>query len=415
MNDSEEESTMEQVELTSVERTRGASYAKPESPRGGDARRKSRESVLADGYCAYFRRTSREIFFGSKMNVLLVFLPPLLIFKGMFSDGITFALALLSLIPLAERISFTTEELAKYTNDTLGGLLNATMGNATEVIVSIFALRNGLIRVVQVSLLGSIFSNLLLVLGTAFVVGGLRHKTQKYNKSAATVNVSLLLLGVMGLMFVSVLHATHNEANEEESRLALSRFCGVLMLCVYGLLIVYQLKTHTHVFESGADEDDEEEDEPTLGFWGAVAWSSVLTLLIAVVSEIIVDVIEGAASDSGIPLLFIGTILLPIVGNAAEHASAIIFAYRNKCDIAMGIAVGSATQITLFVIPLCIVLGWAMGQPMSLDFHIFETSCLFITVVLVSAAMQNGDSDWLKGVVLLMAYALLSFAFWVHA
>lgn len=377
-----------------------------------DEEPKEWEPVLKDGCGMYFRRSLRAVFLGSKMNVLLIAIPFAFISNYLEWGPIpTFVLSMVGLCPLAERISFVTEELAKYTNDTIGGLLNASMGNVPEVIMTIFALRQGLLRVVQASLIGSILSNLLLVLGTAFVFGGTKVKTQKYNQSAAATNSSLLLLLAMAILMPATLSATHVEAHGIHSILTLSRFTSIVLLLVYGGLIFYQLKTHTHLFE-GAEEDDD--DPPILGFWGAMVWCAVMTILIAFLSEFTMAVIEEAAVGMGISILFIGTILLPIVGNAAEHAAAVLFAYRDKMEISLGIAVGSAAQIALFVIPLSVVIAWPMGEHLSLDFHVFETATTVISVIIVSFAIHTGNSDWLKGLVLLVAYLIIAAALWVH-
>jgi len=365
-----------------------------------------------------------------------------------WSDGATFIITLLALIPLAERISTVTEDFANYANYTLGGLMNATMGNVTEMIVSIFALKHGLLRVVQVSLIGSVLSNMLLVLGTAFFVGGLGRKRQTYSKTAAITNTGLLTLSVLGILFPAVLDATNQESTG--GTLILSRLTAILVLIVYFFLIYYQLKTHRYLFEETQKmdfveskvmdvenrlylverklelreedktrneekgDDEQEDEEPLLGFYGALFWMGFFTTMIAFLSEFIVSAIEGAAESLGVPILFIGTILLPIVGNAAEHAAAIIFAYKNRMDLCLGIAIGSASQISLFVIPFTVIVAWMMGQPLSLDFHVFETAVLFMTVVLVTFCIQSGDSDWLKGAMLVMAYILVSAAFWIH-
>jgi len=251
------------------------------------------------------------------------------------------------------------------------------------------------------------------VLGCAFFAGGVKHHSQRYNKNAAQTNGGLLMLAVMGVLLPAVLSATRQEKTEKLSELALSRVTSFSLLVVYAFLVFYQLKTHRYLFEG--QEDGEEEEAPILGLWGSIGWMVIITIFIAVISEFVVTAIEGAAKDLGIPILFMGTILLPIVGNAAEHAASIIFALKNKMDISLGIAVGSATQISLFVLPLCVVVGFIMGQPMDLNFHVFETATLFITVIMVTMLLSNGESDWLKGILLLMAYLLISASYWLHA
>jgi len=243
----------------------------------------------------------------------------------------------------------------------------------------------------------------------------MKFTTQKYSKTAAATNTGLLILSIMGLFFPVVLIATNDDsATNDTGELKLSRLTALCLLVVYGMLVVYQLKTHRHLFEESEEEDDDE-GPPILGFYGSIFWCLVITLLIAVLSEFIVNAIQGAAASMNIPILFISTILLPIVGNAAEHASAVIFAMKNKMDISLGIAVGSATQIALFVIPFSVVVAWMIGQPLSLNFRPFETICLFLTVTMVSAGLNTGTSDWLKGCLLLCAYVLVSASFWIHS
>jgi len=239
----------------------------------------------------------------------------------------------------------------------------------------------------------------------------------QWNKTASTASFGLLLLSGMGLTFPMVLNSTHEQLDPESS-LLVSRITSVLMLCVYCLYLAFQLGTHAHVFEDaggdGDDDDDEEEEERILGAWGAIFWLAVITVFIAYLSEYLVDAIRGAATELAVPELFLGTIIIPIVGNAAEHAAAIIFAYKNKMELSMGIAVGSATQISLFVLPLCIIIAWVIDVPLSMDMHKFETATLMITVLLVGVLIQTGESHWLSGIVLITAYAIISVGFFFH-
>ncbi|CAK9144711.1 unnamed protein product [Ilex paraguariensis] len=359
----------------------------------------------------------------AKINVLLPFGPlAILMHYVTGTHGWVFIFSLLGIIPLAERLGYATEQLALYTGSTVGGLLNATFGNATEMIISIYALKNGMIRVVQQSLLGSILSNMLLVLGCAFFSGGIVHrqKVQIFNKAAALVNSGLLLMAVMGLLFPAVLHFTGTEAHFGKSELALSRFSSCIMLVAYASYLFFQLKSHSHLYkaidaeiENNAEDFDEEEASEITQL-EAVVWLAILTLWISVLSGYLVDALQGASDSMNIPLAFISVILLPIVGNAAEHASAIMFAMKDKLDITIGVAIGSSTQIAMFVIPFCVVVGWLMGTRMDLNFQLFETATLFITVLVVAFMLQEGTSNYFKGLMLILCYLIVAASFFVH-
>ncbi|KAM1218950.1 hypothetical protein ACFX13_046898 [Malus domestica] len=371
-------------------------------------------------------RVPRSIYivlFKAKINVLLP-LGPLAILLHYITGkhGWVFFFSLVGIVPLAERIGYVTEQLAFYTGPTVGGLLNATFGNATEMIISIYALKNGMIRVVQQSLLGSILSNMLLVLGCAFFTGGIIHyqKIQVFNKSAALVNSGLLLMAVMGLMFPAVLHFTHSEIHFGKSELSLSRFSSCVMLVAYASYLFFQLRSHRNLYnpieEEGIRDEDEsdEEEAPEITHWEAIGWLAVLTVWVSVLSGYLVDAIQGASDSFNMPVAFISVILLPIVGNAAEHASAIMFAMKDKLDITLGVAIGSSTQISMFVIPFCVVVGWIMGLPMDLNFQLFETATLFITVLVVAFMLQDGTSNYFKGLMLILCYLIVAASFFVH-
>jgi Ca2+:H+ antiporter len=427
-----------------------------------------------------WRVAARTLVLGSRMNLLLVCMPfAMIAHAAHWGDGWTFLFALLAICPLAERLGFVTEQLAQYTNSTLGGLLNATFGNATEVIVSVAAMRNGLLRIVQLSLLGSILSNMLLVLGCAFFFGGLKHKEQRFNASATGINLTLLLLAVMAQSLPAMLTATGTELHAGTSALAFSRFTAFVLFNVYGAFLYFQLVTHRHLYEDAPDGDDDadddpidaaaaaaedgaaasaaaaasmpsagddglltrrnslaaqalapppasaagsdgkkgdddEEDELVLTFSGAIGCLAGVTVLIAILSEYLVDAIEGAAAAWGLPLSFISVILLPIVGNAAEHMSAVIFAMHNKMDLALGIAVGSSTQIALLVTPGCVLLAAAMGRPLDLNLQPFETGSLLVATLMLAFALADGRANWLKGVALVAGYVVIAAAYAAH-
>ncbi|WOL13827.1 vacuolar cation/proton exchanger 3-like isoform X1 [Canna indica] len=373
---------------------------------------------------ASFWRSLKVVLFTAKINVLMPFGPLAVLFNHFSADeGWVFFLSLLGIIPLAERLGYATEQLAFYTGPTVGGLLNATFGNATELIISIHALKGGMIRVVQQSLLGSILSNMLLVLGCAFFSGGIifLNKEQVFDKGAAVVNSGLLLMAVMGLLFPVVLHYTHSEVHYGKSELALSRFTSCIMLVAYASYLVYQLRCQNNsydpVIEEGCQNEgstDDDDEVPEISKWEAITWLAILTAWISLLSDYLVDAIQGASASWNIPIAFISVILLPIVGNAAEHASAIMFAMKDKLDISLGVAIGSSTQISMFGIPFCVVVGWIMGQPMDLNFQLFETATLFITVLVVAFLLQEGTSNYFKGLMLMLCYLIVAASFYVH-
>jgi len=366
----------------------------------------------------------------TRLNLLLVFIPLAMLSNASgWGASWTFAFSLMGLCPLAERLGFATEQMAMYTNQTVGGLLNASFGNITEAVLAIYALKQGLLRVVQLSLLGSVLSNMLLVVGCAFFFGGLRHKFQTFTREGVAASTGLLMLGVLAIVLPNALHATHSELQGVADDIALSRFCSLALLGLYAAYLYFQLVSHRSLYdavaggdggggggeEGGGGRAEEEEEEPVLGFWGSLLWLGVLTGFVTLLSNYIVDTIEEAAEQMRMPVAFVSTILLPIVGNAAEHAAAVLFAMRNKMDLAMSVAIGSATQISMFVIPASVVCAWAMGVPLDLNLHTFETVTLFASACTVCLFVQDGQSNWLKGLTLVLIYAVIGAAFLHHS
>ncbi|CAH8384882.1 unnamed protein product [Eruca vesicaria subsp. sativa] len=368
-------------------------------------------------------RSFKIVILSNKLNMLLPFGPLAILVHYMIdSKGWVFLLSLIGITPLAERLGYATEQLAFYTGPTVGGLLNATFGNVTELIISLFALKNGMIRVVQLTLLGSILSNMLLVLGCAFFCGGLvfYQKDQVFDKGIAVVNSGLLLMAVMGILFPAVLHYTHSEVHAGSSEMALSRFSSCIMLIAYAAYLFFQLKSQSNSYtpleeETNQNEEASAEDEdPEISKWEAIIWLSILTAWVSLLSGYLVDAIEGASVSWNIPIAFISVILLPIVGNAAEHAGAIMFAMKDKLDLSLGVAIGSSIQISMFVVPFCVVIGWMMGEQMDLNFQLFETAMLFITVIVVAFFLQEGTSNYFKGLMLILCYLIVAASFFVH-
>ncbi|OMP06974.1 Calcium/proton exchanger [Corchorus olitorius] len=365
-------------------------------------------------------RSIKTVVLSKKFNLLIPFGPvAILVQKWTGHNGWVFILGLLGIMPLAERLGYTTEQLAFYSGPTVGGLLNATFGNATELIISIYALRIGKIRVVQLSLLGSLLSNLLFVLGCAFLSGGLVNKEQLFNKATAVVNSGLLLMAVMGLVFPAFLHSTHTEVHFGISELALSRFSSCVMLPAYLASIFFQLKNLNDLegilVGDNSDHEEEDEDEaPEISKWESVIWLAIMAAAISILSEYLVDAIEGASLAWGVPVAFISVILLPIGGNTAAVTTSVMFAMKNKLDVSLGVAIGSSTQISMFLIPFCVVVGWIFERPVDLNFGLFETATLFMTVMFVAFLMQEGTSTYFKGLMLLFSYVMVSASYFVH-
>ncbi|CBI15957.3 hypothetical protein VitviT2T_008319 [Vitis vinifera] len=384
-------------------------------------RKRSDPMLLPKVRCRVLRQflnNLQEVILGTKLCLLFPAIPLAVLAKCyQFGRPWIFALSLMGLTPLAERVSFLTEQIAYFTGPTVGGLLNATCGNATELIIALFALHQKKILVLKYSLLGSILSNLLLVLGTSLLFGGLANlkKEQLYDRKQADVNSLLLLLGllchVLPLMFK---YAAWTDTFTAISTLQFSRASSILMLTTYVAYLIFQLKTHRQLFESQEEDEDGDDEKALIGFWSAFSWLVGMTVIIALLSEYVVGTIEAASDSWGVSVSFISIILLPIVGNAAEHAGSIIFAFKNKLDISLGVALGSATQISMFVVPLCVIVAWIMGVAMDLDFSLLETGSLAFAIIITAFALQDGTSHYMKGVVLSLCYIVIAACFFVH-
>jgi Ca2+:H+ antiporter len=322
------------------------------------------------------------------------------------SAALIFFVAALAIIPLAAEMGFATEELAARTGPTFGGLMNATLGNAAELIIGIFALRAGLIELVKASITGSIIGNLLLILGLSMFVGGLRNETQKYNRQAAGMNVALLALAVVGLVVPALFDFTHPE-DDPSTLQYLSEAVSVVLFIVYGLSLLFSLKTHSRLFRPEGSHE-----EPKWSLRKAVATLVLATVLVAWLSEILVGATEETIASLGVSELFLGVIVIPLVGNAAEHGAAVMMAAKNKMDLAFSIAVGSSTQIALFVAPLMVFVSLLFGNDMNLAFTAFEVAAVALSVGVVTVIALDGESNWLEGAQLLAVYLILGAAFY---
>ncbi|MCJ1401507.1 hypothetical protein MMC11_004721 [Xylographa trunciseda] len=341
-------------------------------------------------YIAYLTLKSNYV------NVLLVFVPLGIIAGAMgWNPTAVFLLNFFAIVPLASLLSFATEELSVKLGQTLGGLLNATFGNAVELIVSIVALKDGQIRIVQSSMLGSILSNMLLVLGCCFLAGGSRHREQHFNSLVASTMSSLMAVASASLIIPATLYnvmAANGEGDKEDNILILSHGTAIIMLILYVLYLFFQLKTHSYIFdeEDQGDDNEEPQEAQILSPWAAGIALVVVTVMVAVCAEYLVDSIDAIVQTAHISKTFIGLILLPIVGNAAEHVTAVVVSLKNKMDLAIGVAIGSSLQIALGVTPFLVILGWIIGQPMTLHFETFETVVFFLSVLVVNC--ENGLS-----------------------
>jgi len=333
-----------------------------------------------------------------------------------------FPLNFLAIVPLAALLSHATEEISLYVGQTLGGLLNATFGNAVEMIVSIVALQKNEIRIVQASMLGSILSNILLVLGCCFLFGGIKYKEQSFNTTVASTMSSLMAVATGSLIIPAALYNSFSEpspddhqklAEHTQSILFLSRGTSIVLLVLYVLYLYFQLKTHTEFFAE-EHEDGEEAETPTLSVWSAALVLVLVTLVVAICAEYLVDSIDSIVETTNISKTFIGLILLPIVGNAAEHVTAVVVARKNKMDLAIGVAIGSSLQIAMLVTPFLVILGWAMGREMSLFFQTFETTVFFVSVLITNYLIQDGKSNYLEGAMLLGIYTIIALSFFVY-
>jgi Ca2+:H+ antiporter len=352
--------------------------------------------------------TLRTIAFGKGIVSLCLLAMPLGWYSHYASWGSTwiFWLNFFTMIPLASILGDFTEEVALHTNQTIGGLINATFGNAVEVVVAIQALLANEIRVVQASMIGSIFSNLLLVLGCCFFFGGLGHQQQRFNSVAATANMGLLALSSIALILPTPF-AAYYELHDAHV-LTVSRIAACFLMCMYLQLLFFQLKTHANLF-AGTQDDSELAVMP---FWVSIVGLLFTTLVITIFSDYLVESIDGFVTDSGISRTFVGIILLPIVGNAVEHVTAVTVAMKDKMDLAMGVAVGSCTQISLFVVPLTVLVGWALERDMTLNFPPFEVILFVMSVLTVAIVLGNPECNWLEGSLLITTYLLIAVGFW---
>jgi Ca2+:H+ antiporter len=341
---------------------------------------------------------------------LLAFIPITITGSSLgFSPSWLFVLSAIAIIPLAKFIGDATEELSAKSGPALGGLLNATFGNATELLIGTFALQQGLVEVVKASITGSLIGNLLLVLGTAIFAGGTRYKTLAFNRSAAQASSSTLLLAVIAMTIPAIFFQTSPSMERPVTTESLSLWVSVLMIMSYLASLWFVLRTHAHFYLTKTEHYEAE-------------WSvrkALIILLLAMVavgwiSDILVRSIEPVALRFGLTQLFIGVVVVAVVGNAAEHTSAIVMATKNRMDLTLQITIGSATQIVMLVAPILVLTSILFAKPMNLVFNTFELAAIILSVLIVNQVVGDGESNWFEGLQLMLAYAIIAAAFFLH-
>ena len=376
----------------------------------------------------------RRPWYKPRLDWLLVFVPIAIALRfvpALENPTALFVVACIAIIPLAGWMGRATEHLAEHLGQGVGGLLNATFGNAAELIIALFALSKGLTGVVKASITGSIIGNILLVLGLSLLGGGLKFRKQEFNRVAAGISATALTLGAIALVIPTVFHQAAalvpvaqggwTPAKEQGLSLAIA----IVLFLTYALTLVFSLVTHRELFgaEDGKDVAREAGEELTrmeAEEGGHAPWTVgksvgillLATAFVALISEFLVGAIESARESLGLTEVFVGVIVVAIIGNAAEHSSAILMALRNKMDISIGIAVGSSLQIALFVAPLLVFASYLFGRPMDLEFTVPEVVAVVASVIIVEQISSDGESNWIEGLQLLSVYAVLAILFY---
>ena len=360
------------------------------------------------------------------LDWLLVFVPIAIALRYVpaWQNGTAlFIVSALAIIPIAGWMGHATEQLAHRMGEGIGGLLNASFGNAAELIIALMALRAGHIEVVKASITGSIIGNLLLVLGAAVFAGGLRHKHQRFNKTAARSSCTALILAAAALVIPTVFHHAAAQSPGGWTPVAeqrLSFAIALVLISTYVAILLFSLVTHKQLFAGGeadiADDDPKTKGDPhAQAPWSvakAVTVLLVATCAVAWVSEFLVGAVEAAQHSLGVTETFVGVIIVAIVGNAAEHSTAITMALKNKMDLSLGIAIGSSLQIALFVAPVLVFASYFFPHRLNLEFSTPEVAALVIATFVTNQVAGDGESNWLEGVQLLALYVILGILFY---
>jgi Ca2+:H+ antiporter len=350
----------------------------------------------------------------SPLNWMLLLIPVALVLEWMHADPLyIFAASAAAIVPLAGWMGRSTEWMAAHLGSGVGGLLNATFGNAAELIIAIVALRAGLYEVVKASITGSIIGNVLLVLGIAIVAGGVKYKQLTFNRTATSLSSTLLALSAIALIVPALFHWLASGPERVEREHTLSLEIAIVLAVTYTLSLIFSLHTHKHLYVGEADAESDE----ALGFGHVPIWAAILilvvaTALIALLSEFLVGSIQPTAEALGMSDVFVGIFVVAIVGNAAEHSTAVLVAVKNKMDLAVNIAVGSSIQVALLVAPILIFTSYALGRPLDLLFTTFEIAAVSLSVAIVNLIALDGETNWMEGILLLAVYAILGMAFY---
>ena len=376
-------------------RGRNPDGQEPGSPRGPSRERVATPVVIR----------SRPAF-SIPWRVLLLLLVPatIVLDSAVHADPVVvFVVACLGVIPLAGYMGEATEHLAARTGPAVGGLLNATFGNAAELIIAIVALRAGLVDLVKASITGSILGNLLLIMGLSFIAGGIGRPVLKFSRVSAGASAGMLTLAVVGLVFPALFHSLR-PASGGLQELHLSETVAVVLAVTYGFSLLFSLRTHRSLFSGEPHPSAARVWQPAI----AILVLAVATAGVAVQSEILVHAVEGVTANMGLSETFLGLIVIPLIGNAAEHATAVVVARKGQMDLALQIALGSSTQVALLVAPVLVGVGVLLGQPMDLVFTTFEVAALGLTTVITAIITLDGESHWFEGIQLLATYALVA-------
>lgn len=347
---------------------------------------------------------------------MLLFVPISIVMYFMKAPPIwMFVVSCLAIMPLAGLMGTATEELAKYQGASIGGLLNATFGNATELIICIVALQKNELAIVKASLIGSIIGNILLVLGLSILLGGIKHKVQKFNITVAQSHATMLAMAAVALLIPALFVRSVPGLKETAANpqiLELSIGVAIVMIVLYIGSLVFSLYTHERLFKAA---EDCPEDPPSWSQRNAILVLIAATIAIAFESELLVGGIEPVVTSWHLSKLFVGIIIVPIIGNAAEHSTAVLMAMRNKMDISLNIAVSSCTQIAMFVVPVCIFISLIVGHPLTVLFSNFELIAVSAAVFIAILISWDGQSQWLEGAQLLATYVIVALAFYFIA